>query len=238
MSISVFASPWVNTSGGATATAQLSSADGPVPQICLMDRSDYHILQTDCVVEKAVSLSDYPFTIVGWVWAEPSGTETIAGVGDGTNNWNVDIAATGELSLDANGTASSGSTKQINDHRIHSFVATFRSATDRELYIDEISDDTDATSVASVSLDDLHIGASETGTPAQFATVLALSIGVFNSAFDDADVQEFYQLGFTSSPSDHSSWGAGCVEAVNNGKYWGGGTVTGSPVTTSIPAEA
>ncbi len=154
------------------------------------------------VYDEANMLTSYPFTFEGWFKA--SGTENgvlyFLGDKDVDNqyfysnletNGNVRLATRNTTAID---TFSSGT--DFSDASLHHSVMVCRGATDFELFIDDVSEVTQSTSVSAVNdADRLAIGHLARSSPAAFANYLMSKIAFYDFELSAAVITAHFEAG-------------------------------------------
>lgn len=183
----------VDQANSAAVTINRSTAGAKCAEI---ESPEFLFAGDDYAITSASPITAYPFTLAAKV--RGYGTAAIAGIialvdasadnvqygirADGSGNFGVRARNTTAWDAYESGT-------QYDDGSWHAVVAVFRSATDREVYIDGVSVATDANSVTfNAAVDRLSVGAFAGATPDSHADAEEAMWAAFDAALSIPDI--------------------------------------------------
>ncbi len=196
---------------------------------------------TDDYVERDVQVvSGYPFTLLAAFRTDTMVTSILISFTDKSAHdvqFCLRLSPTGVMEIGARNTTSQmvSSPETYNDGETHTAIGIFRSATERELFVDGVSVVSDAVSVTyPSSVDRYSVGRFGDASPSQYIKGEILLATVFNRALT-ADEVKAYSSG---AMPDYSDVGAADSDLVTNGDDWTGATGSTPPNSWSDSGSA
>ncbi|MCH7939270.1 MAG: hypothetical protein IID13_05950 [Candidatus Marinimicrobia bacterium] len=196
---------------------------------------------TDDYVERDVQVvSGYPFVLLAVFRTDTTVTNILVSLMDKSVHniqFYLRIASFGTVEIGARNTTNQSvtSTETYNDGKTHTALAIFRSATDRELFVDGASVASDTASVIyPSSVDRYSVGRFGDASPDQYFKGEIFLAQVFDRGLT-ADEVKAYSSG---ALPDYSEIGAADTDLVANGDDWTGATGSTPPNSWSDSGSA
>ncbi len=182
-----------NMSNMATSTSRVA---GKIGQALKFDGGD------DSIDISGALQSSLPFTFSAWVKTNNAGVNAILIQGNNANDTKVGIEVNGtNAHLRYQGTSSNenfAGTSVINDSEWHHIVGVFKSASDRELFVDGVSEATNTNTLALPTFNNLNIGFQEDQSPGNYFDGSIDDVRIYNRALSAGEIARMYNAGATS----------------------------------------